>query len=240
MASQGRDHALDHVVVVVFENRSLDNVLGRLYGPGDGKTFDGVIGKDLTNPIPEWAEHGADRKVVPYTVATDMDSPNPDTGEEYQHTNTQLYNILNEQNRFKARRGDDGAVQRPGAGSGADDGRLRHRLHQHADRRAGPPAHLRGVLAGDDRVHPGAGPGAERAGPRVRGVRPLVLRGAVADVHQPVVLDRRDVVGIRGERAGHQLARAATPPRRSSTGWSSTARPGRSTSASRTGSRPPA
>ena len=101
MAGQGRDHALDHVVVVVFENRSLDNVLGRLYGPGDGKTFDGVIGKDLTNPIPEWAEHGADRKVVPYTVATDMDSPNPDTGEEHQHTNTQLYNILNEQNRFK-------------------------------------------------------------------------------------------------------------------------------------------
>jgi Phosphoesterase family len=101
MAGQGRDHALDHVVVVVFENRSLDNVLGRLYGPGDGKTFDGVIGKDLTNPIPEWAEHGADRKVVPYTVATDMDSPNPDTGEEYPHTNTQLYGILSEANRFK-------------------------------------------------------------------------------------------------------------------------------------------
>jgi hypothetical protein len=101
MAGQGRDHALDHVVVVVFENRSLDNVLGRLYGPGDGKTFDGVTGKDLTNPIPEWAEHGADHKVVPYTVATDMDSPNPDTGEEYPHTNTQLYNILSEANRFK-------------------------------------------------------------------------------------------------------------------------------------------
>jgi hypothetical protein len=30
MADQGRDNALDHVVVVVFENRSLDNVLGRL------------------------------------------------------------------------------------------------------------------------------------------------------------------------------------------------------------------
>ena len=50
--------------MVVFENRSLDNVLGRLFGPGDGKTFDGVIGKDLTNPIPV-AEHGADRKVMP-------------------------------------------------------------------------------------------------------------------------------------------------------------------------------
>jgi len=96
-----RSHAIDHVVVVLFENRSLDNVLGHLYGPEDGKTFEGVIGKDLTNPIPEWAEHGAEHKVVPYTVATDMDSPNPDSGEEYPHTNTQLYNILNEQNRFK-------------------------------------------------------------------------------------------------------------------------------------------
>ena len=44
MAGPSRDDALDHVVVVVFENRSLDNVLGRLYGPQDGKTFDGVIG----------------------------------------------------------------------------------------------------------------------------------------------------------------------------------------------------
>src|ERR1700685_2465288 len=99
--SATRANALDHVVVVLFENRSLDNVLGRLYGPGDGKTFDGVLGKDLSNPIPEWAEHGADRKVVPDTVATDMDSPNPDSGEEYPHTNTQLFNIQDEQNRFK-------------------------------------------------------------------------------------------------------------------------------------------
>ena len=101
MAGPSRQNALDHVVVVLFENRSLDNVLGRLYGPGDGKTFEGVIGKDLTNPIPEWAEHGADRKVVPYTVATDMDSPNPDSGEEYFHTNTQLFNVTDDHNRFK-------------------------------------------------------------------------------------------------------------------------------------------
>jgi hypothetical protein len=32
--------------VVVFENRSVDNVLGHLYGPNDGKTFEGVLGKD--------------------------------------------------------------------------------------------------------------------------------------------------------------------------------------------------
>ena len=96
-----RSHALDHVVVVLFENRSLDIVLGRLYGPGDNKTFDGVVGKELSNPIPEWAEHGVDRKVVPYGIATDMDSPNPDSGEEYFHTNTQLFNTLDEHNRFK-------------------------------------------------------------------------------------------------------------------------------------------
>ena len=52
--SATRTNALDHVVVV-FENRSLDNVLGRLYGPGDGKVFEGVIGKELSNPIPGWA-----------------------------------------------------------------------------------------------------------------------------------------------------------------------------------------
>ncbi len=101
MPAVDRSHALDHIVVVLFENRSLDNVLGHLYGPGDGKNFDGVIGKDLSNPIPGWAEHGAERKVVPYTVATDMDSPNPDSGEEYFHTNTQLFNILDGHNRFK-------------------------------------------------------------------------------------------------------------------------------------------
>jgi phospholipase C len=84
-------HALDHIVVVLFENRSFDNVLGHLYGPGDGKNFDGVTGKDLSNPIPGWSEHGADRKLVPHTVATDLDSPNPDSGEEYFHTHTQLF-----------------------------------------------------------------------------------------------------------------------------------------------------
>ncbi len=47
-----RNHAMDHIVVVLFENRSLDNVLGHLYGPEDGKTFEGVIGKDLSQSHP--------------------------------------------------------------------------------------------------------------------------------------------------------------------------------------------
>jgi phospholipase C len=101
MPAPTRVNALDHVVLVLFENRSLDNVLGHLYGPGDGKAFEGVIGKELSNPIPEWAEHGADRKVVPYGVTTDLDSPNPDSGEEWYHTNTQLFGTIDDHNRFK-------------------------------------------------------------------------------------------------------------------------------------------
>jgi hypothetical protein len=38
MAGRNTDNALDHVVVV-FENRSLDNVLSRLYRPEDGQAF---------------------------------------------------------------------------------------------------------------------------------------------------------------------------------------------------------
>jgi phospholipase C len=96
-----RSHALDHVVVALFEQPSMDNVLGHLNGPENGKTFQGMIGTDLSNPIPAWAEHGAARKVVSYTVATDMDGPHPDSGEECYHTNTRLFNTLDERNRFK-------------------------------------------------------------------------------------------------------------------------------------------
>src|SRR5580693_6678688 len=96
-----RKNAMDHVVLVLFENRSFDNLLGRLYRPGDVDAFEGVIGKDLSNPIPAWAEHGAAGGAVPYGISPTMDAPNPDSGEEYQHTNTQLFNVLDEANRFK-------------------------------------------------------------------------------------------------------------------------------------------
>lgn len=56
MPAHDNSHAPDHIVVVLFENRSVNNVLGHLYGPEDGKTFESVIGKNLSNPIPEWAE----------------------------------------------------------------------------------------------------------------------------------------------------------------------------------------
>ena len=93
-------NALDHVVVLMFENRSFDNVLGRLYQPGEVAAFEGVLGKDLRNSIPAWAEHGAERGFVPYGVAANMNTPDPDPGEEYPHINTDIYGVSAPDNRF--------------------------------------------------------------------------------------------------------------------------------------------
>jgi phospholipase C len=66
--SATRANALDHVVVVLFENRSLDNVLGRLYGPGDGKAFKGRHREGAEQPDPRmgrarrWPQGGALRR----------------------------------------------------------------------------------------------------------------------------------------------------------------------------------
>jgi phospholipase C len=84
--------ALDHVVVAMFENRSFDNLLGRLYEPGEVASFEGVTGRELANPVPGWVADGG--AVVPYGVAAGMNSPSPDPGEEYQHVNTQLFGII--------------------------------------------------------------------------------------------------------------------------------------------------
>src|SRR5215469_13923576 len=100
--SADRQKALDHVVVLMFENRSMDNVLGQLYEPGEVPAFEGVLGKNLHNSIPEWAEYGVNRDFVPFSVASNMNAPNPDPGEEYPHVNTQLFGILDPKNRAVA------------------------------------------------------------------------------------------------------------------------------------------
>jgi phospholipase C len=89
-----RGNALDHVVVIMFENRSFDNLLGRLYQPGEVASFEGVAGRELSNPIPTWAADAGGRTVVPYGVAAGMNTPTPDPGEEYPHVNTQLFGVL--------------------------------------------------------------------------------------------------------------------------------------------------
>ena len=95
MPRPDRSSALDHIVVVMFENRSFDNLLGRLYQPGEVASFDGVLGKQLSNPIPAWAQDtGGGAGTVPYGIARDMNTPSPDPGEEYPHVNTQLFGSI--------------------------------------------------------------------------------------------------------------------------------------------------
>jgi phospholipase C len=100
MPPPDRSSALDHVVVLMFENRSFDNLLGRLYEPGDVPAFDGVTGRDLANPIPDWAADTGGATSVPYGIAGGMNTPSPDPGEEYQHVNTQLFGAADPANRL--------------------------------------------------------------------------------------------------------------------------------------------
>ena len=85
----------EHIVVLMGENRSFDNMLGHLYTPDtvpDGDTFEGLAFGDYSNTAP-------DGTVIPahvYEGATDriMCSPDPDPGETYPHVNTQLFGTI--------------------------------------------------------------------------------------------------------------------------------------------------
>ena len=83
---------IDHVVVLMLENRSFDNMLGWLMHSDRGKQkVNGVAGKELSNPIPAFAKPPRGLKSIPVGKETVMTHPNPDPGEEYPHVNTQLY-----------------------------------------------------------------------------------------------------------------------------------------------------
>ena len=76
----------EHVVVLMLENRSFDNIFGYLYQNGvpDGKHFAGVVGNNLTNPD----EKG---NPVPVSIQTNFHEPFPDPGEEFDHITAQLF-----------------------------------------------------------------------------------------------------------------------------------------------------
>ncbi|MFZ3356593.1 MAG: alkaline phosphatase family protein [Thermoplasmata archaeon] len=94
-------HRFDHMVVLMFENRSFDNLLGYLYQPGEVPAFEGLEGRNLSNPIPEYARD-AEQGTVPVHPSLRMDTPDPDPGEEHPHTNTQLFGtVAPPENRFK-------------------------------------------------------------------------------------------------------------------------------------------
>lgn len=72
---------IEHIIVVMMENRSFDNVLGALYP--SSSTFDGVGNTALPNlwqGNPYWPVHG-----------TDLTQPDPDPNEEFQFVYHQMF-----------------------------------------------------------------------------------------------------------------------------------------------------
>ncbi|MBX2873065.1 MAG: hypothetical protein KTR30_13215 [Saprospiraceae bacterium] len=91
----------EHVVVLMLENRSFDNLLGFLdqderFKLPDGKTFSGLNDPKLEVPVPTYAKGYAQNQVLkPIPVQhNDFSQPFPDPGEVYQHVNTQLYDTI--------------------------------------------------------------------------------------------------------------------------------------------------
>ncbi len=84
---------IEHIVVLMLENRSFDNLLGWLYDPANDAPFDkvpadfeGLSGKNLSNPAP-------DGRIVPAGKTDDPRSPQPNPGEPYEDVYSQLYNV---------------------------------------------------------------------------------------------------------------------------------------------------
>lgn len=65
--------------------------LGHLYTPTDppprGQSFEGVAGRDLSNPLPSWMAGNS----VPVGIVRERNTPAVNPGEEWQRVNTQLY-----------------------------------------------------------------------------------------------------------------------------------------------------
>ena len=93
----------DHVVVLMLENRSFDNLLGNLYPAGDpiykeGKKFEGLQNTDIKMPVPKYASDYDQHPTVSPHRAINFHQPYPDPGEVYPHINTQIYNHIDTEN----------------------------------------------------------------------------------------------------------------------------------------------
>lgn len=94
---------IKHIVHLMLENRSLDNVLGWLYAnqpplqnipappSGSEPSFDGLNTGSYTNPI---AAGGPVTNVPVLEGAPTLDTPNPDPGEDYEHVRNQVFGTV--------------------------------------------------------------------------------------------------------------------------------------------------
>jgi phospholipase C len=90
-----QEAGFDHLVVLMGENRSFDNLLGYLYTTDDlpdGETFEGLSFGEYGNSSPD----GSVVAAHVYDGPTDeiMGRPNPDPGEEFPHVNTQIFDTV--------------------------------------------------------------------------------------------------------------------------------------------------
>ena len=84
---------IEHIVVLMLENRSFDNVLGWLYDPANAAPFnvvpldfEGLYGRNLWNRAP-------DGRVVPAGKTDDPRSPQPNPGEPFEDVHSQMYDL---------------------------------------------------------------------------------------------------------------------------------------------------
>jgi len=93
MAASGENSLgkIEHIVVLMLENRSFDNVFGWLYDPGNAapydevpENFEGLYGKTLSN-------RGEDGKEVFVGKTEEPHSPFPNPGEPFEDVYSQVY-----------------------------------------------------------------------------------------------------------------------------------------------------
>ena len=84
---------IEHVVVLMMENRSFDNLLGWLYDPENEppydkvpQNFEGLSGKNLSN-------RAADGRIVPAGKSDNPRGPQPNPGEPYEDVYSQVYDV---------------------------------------------------------------------------------------------------------------------------------------------------
>jgi phospholipase C len=86
---------IEHIVVLMLENRSFDNLLGWLYDPENDTPFnvvppdfEGLYGKNLSNRVPD-----PDGRVIPVGKTEDALSPQPNPGEPFEDVYSQIYDV---------------------------------------------------------------------------------------------------------------------------------------------------
>ncbi|HSK70465.1 MAG TPA: alkaline phosphatase family protein [Pyrinomonadaceae bacterium] len=83
---------IEHIVVLMMENRSFDNVLGWLYDPDNPPPFNKKPNGTYNGVNSAMSNPGTDGKPVYVAKGTDTTAPYPDPNEPYQFVYRQMYN----------------------------------------------------------------------------------------------------------------------------------------------------